>query len=151
MVSPADYLTSRKAGPVIREELTRLFTWEERHRRLAARLLIALGLTLLVLAVGSVLIWVFESDVKGDDIHGYGDAAFFTAVQLLTISSAIANPLTTGGKIVDVALEIWAIFVVTSVAGSFATFSAPATPIRSNPTAALAGVRCRGGYRARSV
>ena len=107
---------------MIREELTRLFTWEERHRRLAARLIIALGLTLLVLAVGSVLIWVFESGVKGGDIHGYGDAVFFTTVQLLTISSAIANPLTTGGKIVDVILEIWAIFVVTSVAGSFASF-----------------------------
>ena len=116
---------SRKAerpGPVIREELTRLFTWEERHRRLAARLLIAFGLTLLVLAVGSVLIWAFESGVKGGDIHGYGDAVFFTAVQLLTISSAITNPLTTGGKVVDVALEMWAIFVVTGVAGSFASF-----------------------------
>jgi hypothetical protein len=43
-------------GPVIREELTRLFTWQERHRRL------------------------------------------------------------------DVALEMWAIFVVTAVAGSFASF-----------------------------
>ena len=53
---------------MIREELTRLFTWEERHRRLAARLLIAFGLTLLVLAVGSVLIWAFESGVKGGDI-----------------------------------------------------------------------------------
>jgi hypothetical protein len=47
---------------------------------------------------------------------------FFTAVQLLTISSAITNPLTTGGKVVDVALEMWAIFVVTGVAGSFASF-----------------------------
>jgi len=65
MVSRADYLTSREATPVIREELTRLFTWEERHRRLAARLIIALGLTLLVLAVGSVLIWVFESGGQG--------------------------------------------------------------------------------------
>jgi hypothetical protein len=82
----------------------------------------AFGLTLLVLAVGSVLIWAFESGVKGGDIHGYGDAVFFTAVQLLTISSAIANPLTTGGKVVDVALEMWAIFVVTGVAGSFASF-----------------------------
>jgi hypothetical protein len=118
----ADHLTIRKAAPVIREELTRLFTWEERHRRLAARLLIALGLTLLVLVAGSVLIWIFESGVKGGGIHGYGDAVFFTAVQLLTVSSAITNPLTTGGKIVDVALEIWAIFVVTSVAGSFASF-----------------------------
>jgi hypothetical protein len=107
MVSEADYLTSRKAGPVIREELTRLFTWEERHRRLAARLIIAPGLTLLVLAVGSVLIWVFGSGVRGGDIHGYGDAVFFTVVQLLTISSAI-----------------------TSFAGSFACFSAPFTPAR---------------------
>jgi hypothetical protein len=113
---------AERPGPVIREELTRLFTWEERHRRLAARLLIAFGLTLLVLAVGSVLIWVFESGVKGGDIHGYGDAVFFTAVQLLTISSAITNPLTTGGKVVDVALEMWAVFVVTGVAGSFASF-----------------------------
>ncbi len=107
---------------MIREELTRLFTWEERHRRLAARLLIALGLTLVVLAIGSVLIWIFESGVKGGDIHGFGGAVFFTAVQLLTVSSAITNPLTVGGRVVDVALEAWAIFVVTAVAGSFASF-----------------------------
>jgi hypothetical protein len=107
---------------VIRDELTRLFSWEERHRRLAARLLIALTLTLVVLAIGSVLIWAFESGVKGGDIHGFGDAVFFTTVQLLTISSSIANPLTAGGKVVDVALEAWAIFVVTAVAGSFASF-----------------------------
>ncbi|MHB8648594.1 MAG: hypothetical protein ACYDBR_00230 [Gaiellaceae bacterium] len=38
------------------------------------------------------------------------------------MSSQIKNPLTTAGRIVDVALEIWAIFVVTAVAGSFASF-----------------------------
>lgn len=114
--------TGRKAGRVIRDELARLFTWEERHRRLAARLLIAFTLTLVVLALGSVLIWVFESGARGGDIHGFGDAVFFTAVQLLTISSSITNPLTAGGKVVDVALEAWAIFVVTAVAGSFASF-----------------------------
>ena len=91
---------------MIREEALRLFTWEERHRRLAARLLIALGLTLVVLAIGSVLIWVFEGGVEGGDIHNFGDAVFFTSVQLLTISSAITNPLTAGGKVVDVALEV---------------------------------------------
>jgi hypothetical protein len=107
---------------VIREELTRLFTWQERHRRLAARLLIALGLTIVVLAIGSVLIWVFESGVKGGNIHGFGDAVFFTTVQLLTVSSSMTNPLTAGGRVVDVALEAWAIFVVTAVAGSFASF-----------------------------
>jgi len=107
---------------VIREELTRLFTWQERHRRLAARLIIALVLTLVVLAVGSVLIWIFESGKKGGEIHGFGDSVFFTSVQLLTISSSITNPVTAAGKVVDVALEMWAIFVVTAIAGSFASF-----------------------------
>jgi hypothetical protein len=107
---------------VIREELARLFTWQERHRRLAARLIIAFVLTLVVLAAGSVLIWIFESGKQGGQIHGFGDAVFFTAVQLLTISSSITNPVTAAGKVVDVALEMWAIFVVTAIAGSFASF-----------------------------
>jgi Ion channel len=107
---------------VIREELARLFTWQERHRRLLARLIIAFVLTLVVLAAGSVLIWIFESGKQGGQIHGFGDAVFFTAVQLLTISSSITNPVTAAGKVVDVALEMWAIFVVTAIAGSFASF-----------------------------
>jgi hypothetical protein len=107
---------------VIREELARLFTLGERHRRLLARLLLALGLSVVVFAVGTVLMWVCESGQKGGDIHGVGDAAFFCSVQLLTVSSSMTNPLTAAGKVIDVALEMWAIFVVTAVAGSFATF-----------------------------
>ena len=107
---------------MIREELARLFTWQERHRRLAARLIIAFVLSLVVLAAGSVLIWIFESGKQGGQIHGFGDAVFFTTVQLLTISSSITNPVTAAGKVVDVALEMWAIFVVTAIAGSFASF-----------------------------
>jgi hypothetical protein len=112
----------RKETVLIRDELSRLFTVGERHRRLLARLLIALGLSVVVFAVGTVLIWVFESGQKDGDIKGFGDSAFFTAVQLLTVSSSIKNPLTSVGKIVDVGLEAWAIFVLTAVAGSFATF-----------------------------
>jgi hypothetical protein len=107
---------------VIREELARLFTVGERHRRLFARLLLAFGLSVVVFVVGTVLIWVFESGQKGGDIHGFGDAAFFCSVQLLSISSSMTNPLSSAGKVVDVVLEAWAIFVVTAVAGSFATF-----------------------------
>jgi hypothetical protein len=107
---------------VIREELSRLFTIGERHRRLFARLVIAFGLSVVVFAVCTVLIWVFESGQKGGNIHGFGDAAFFCPVQLLTVSSSMTNPVTSVGKIIDVGLEAWAIFVVTAVAGSFATF-----------------------------
>jgi len=41
---------------------------------------------------------------------------------VLTVSSSLKNPLTAGGKLIDIALEAWAIFVVTAVAGSFAAF-----------------------------
>ena len=107
---------------MIREEWSRLFKIEERHRRLVARLLLAFGLSILVWAVGAVLTWVFEGGQNGGDIKGFGDAAFFATVQMLTVSSQIKNPLTVAGRIVDVGLEVWAIFVVTVVAGSFATF-----------------------------
>lgn len=107
---------------MLRDELRRLSRFEERHRRLFARLTLALLLSLVVFVIGTVLIWQFESGAKGGDIHGFGDAAFFTAVQLLTISSSLPNPVTTAGKIVDVALEGWAIFGVTAIAGSFASF-----------------------------
>jgi hypothetical protein len=117
---PSD--AAKRLSGVIGEELHRLFNVAERHRRLLSRLLIAFALTLLVDIAGSVLIWVFESGKKGGDIHGLGDAAFFTTVQLLTVSSQIRNPLTTAGKLIDVALEVWAIFIVTAVAGSFASF-----------------------------
>ena len=107
---------------MVGEELHRLLTVEERHRRLLARLMIALGLTLVLAIAGAILIDVFESGKKGGDVHGFGDAVFFTLVQLLTVSSSLKNPVTTAGKIIDVCLEAWAIFVVTAIAGSFASF-----------------------------
>ena len=107
---------------MIGEELRRLVTWSERHRRLLARLLIALALTVAVDLLAALLAWDFESGVKGSEIHGYGDALFFTTVQLLSVSSSLKNPVTGAGKVLDVVLEAWAVFVVTAVAGSFAAF-----------------------------
>ena len=107
---------------MIREELARLWHREERHRRLVARVALAVMLSVVVDAVGSVLVWLFEHGAKQTDVKSFGDAVFFTTVQLLTVSSSLKNPLTSGGKIVDVVLELWAIFVVTAVAGSFASF-----------------------------
>ena len=109
---------------MIRQEIGRLFRWEERHRRLVARILIAIGLSVVVCAVSSVLMWHWESGIKGSDIHGFGDAVFFVTVQILTVSSQIKNPVTSNGKILDVILEVWAIFVITAVAGSFSAFFA---------------------------
>jgi hypothetical protein len=107
---------------MVSEELRRLVTWSERHRRLLARILIAIGLSAAVDLVGAALMWSFESGLNGSDIHGFGDALFFSTVQILTVSSSLKNPVTNAGQVVDVALEFWAVFVITAVAGSFASF-----------------------------
>jgi len=74
------------------EELRRMITWSERHRRLLARVIIALCVSVVVDLVCS------------------------------TVSSSYKNPVTNAGQIVDVVIEVWGIFVVTAIAGSFASF-----------------------------
>jgi hypothetical protein len=107
---------------VIRAEADRLWRYGERHRRLIARISLVLLATLVVDVVGALLILAFERHARGTEIHGLGDALFFSTVQLLTVSSQIRNPLTPAGRLVDIFLELWALVVVTSVAGSFAAF-----------------------------
>lgn len=113
---------AHKLDVVVSEELRRLLTWEDRHRRLLARLVIAFSLTLIVDLAGALSVWKWESGIKGSDIHGFGDSLFFATVQVLTVSSSVKNPLTGIGKVVDVMLELWAIGVVTAIAGSFSSF-----------------------------
>jgi voltage-gated potassium channel len=93
-----------------------------RHQRLLARLALALLLTICIDLVAAIVAWRLERHAQGTEIHGFGDALFFSTVQLLTVSSQLKNPLTTGGRVLDVFLEAWAIFVVTAVAGAFAAF-----------------------------
>jgi hypothetical protein len=71
-----------------------------------------------VLAAGAA--WGFEHG--HGEITTFGNALFWTTTQMLTVSSQFPNPLTTGGKVLDVLLELYAIVVVTSVAGAFASF-----------------------------
>jgi hypothetical protein len=107
---------------MIREELRRLGTWEERHRRLASRLLLVLMATAAIDVLGTVLVYFFERHAKQTDIHTLWDAFFFTTVQLLTVSSQIKNPLTVSGRVLDIFLEIWAVLVVAGSAGAIASF-----------------------------
>jgi hypothetical protein len=107
---------------VIYEELKRLTSWEERHRRLLARLTIVVLATIVIDSIGSILVYFLERGAQGTEISTFGDALFFTTVQLLTVSSQIRNPLTPWGRIVDIVLEVWAVIVVAGSAGAIAAF-----------------------------
>jgi hypothetical protein len=92
------------------------------HLHLRERL-VAIGLaTVGVDAVASVLEYLFERHAPRTGITSIGDAAFWTTTQLLTVSSQLPNPISTGGRILDVFLQIWAISVVAALAGSFGAF-----------------------------
>jgi hypothetical protein len=107
---------------MLNEEVRELMRWSDRHRKVLARLTLVLVLTLIVDAIGTVLIYACERGADRGDIHNLFDAFFFTTVQLLTVSSQIKNPLTTPGRVVDILLEIWAVIVVAGSAGAITSF-----------------------------
>jgi hypothetical protein len=92
------------------------------HLHLRERLVAVFTATLLLDIVAAVAVYFFERGRAPHGIETFGDALFWTSAQLLTVSSQMPNPVTTGGKIIDIFLELWAITAVTAVAGSFGAF-----------------------------
>lgn len=92
------------------------------HEDLRDRLLGVVLVTVVVDLVLSLLVLLAERHAPGTDIHSYGSSLFWTSSQLLTVSSQMANPLTTEGRVLDVIMEIYAITVVATLAGSFGAF-----------------------------
>jgi hypothetical protein len=92
------------------------------HGRLRDTLTVILVTTVGVDLVCGVLAFMFERHVHGTQIHTFGSALFWTSTQLLTVSSQLPNPFSVGGRILDVWMEVYAITVVATLAGSMGTF-----------------------------
>jgi hypothetical protein len=92
------------------------------HRHLRERLYIIAVVSVLVDAIGSVTILLFEHHAEGTEIHTLGDSLFWTTTQLLTVSSQLPNPISTGGRITDVFLQFYAISFVALLAGAIAAY-----------------------------
>jgi hypothetical protein len=70
----------------------------------------------------AVLALVFERHASQTQITSFGSALFWTSTQLLTVSSSIQNPVSTPARILDVAMEVYAITVIASLAGAMGAF-----------------------------
>jgi hypothetical protein len=92
------------------------------HRRLRDTLVAITVATIGIDLVCAALAFVFEHHAKQTQIDSLGSALFWTSTQLLTVSSQIQNPMTVGGRILDVAMEVYAITVVGTLAGSIGAF-----------------------------
>jgi hypothetical protein len=113
--------TLRVVHPIVKEARMAA-TWRERHKRLVGRIGLVFVATLAVDLIGTVAMYLFERNSDGSQVHTFGDALFFSTVQILTVSSQLRNPVTTAGRFVDVALEICAVLVVAGSAGAIASF-----------------------------
>ena len=99
-----------------------MLTWQERHRLLVARLAFLVALTCLVALVGTVATYFLERHAPDTEIRTVFDAFYFTTVQLVTVSSSLKNPVTTGGRVLNILLEIWGVFFVAGATGALASF-----------------------------
>ncbi len=92
------------------------------HGRLRDRL-VAIGLATIGFdIVCAVLAFVFEHHQKQTQIESLGSALFWTTTQLLTVSSNIQNPISFPARVLDIVMEIYAITVIGSLAGSLGAF-----------------------------
>jgi hypothetical protein len=92
------------------------------HSRLRDRLVALAVMTVGIDLICALLALLFEHGGKQTQVTSFGSAIFWTSTQLLTVSSSIQNPVTTPGRILDVAMEIYAISVVAGLAGSLGSF-----------------------------
>ena len=87
--------------------------------RFRTRIAVIAGATVaLDLAAAGLAYWGEQG--AHDAFTSYWAALFWTTTQLLTVSSSLPNPERTLTKVLDVVLELYALVVVTSLAGTFA-------------------------------
>jgi hypothetical protein len=92
------------------------------HRRLRDRLVGIALLTLGVDLICAVAAFFLERHADGTEIKTLGSAFFWTSTQLLTVSSQMKNPISTGGRVLDVFMEAYAITVIAALAASMGAF-----------------------------
>ena len=70
----------------------------------------------------AIAAFLLERHSQQTEIKTFGSAVFWTTTQLLTVSSQIKNPISVGGRVLDVFMEIYAITVIAALAGTLGSF-----------------------------
>ena len=92
------------------------------HRRLRDHLLAIFVATAVVDFVCAALAFLFERNAQQTEIGTIGSALFWSMTQLLTVSSSFTNPISRGGRILDIFMEAYAIIVIATLAGALGAF-----------------------------
>jgi hypothetical protein len=112
----------RALGSAAREFRDVLRAATATHRRLRDHLVTIAVTTVGVDVFCAVAAFLLERHSPQTEVKTFGSAAFWTTTQLLTVSSQIKNPISFGGRMLDVFMEIYAITVIATLAGAFGSF-----------------------------
>ncbi len=92
------------------------------HRRLRDHLVVIAVATIGVDLLCGIGAFFLERHSQQTDINSLGSAYFWTTTQLLTVSSQLKNPISTGGRVLDIFMEAYAIIMIATLAGALGTF-----------------------------
>src|SRR5579884_2012365 len=92
------------------------------HRRLRDQLVTIILATVGIDLLCAIAAFLLERHSQQTEVKTFGSAVFWTTTQMLTVSSQLKNPISVGGRILDVFMEIYAISVIATLAGAFGSF-----------------------------
>jgi hypothetical protein len=92
------------------------------HRRYRDHLTVIVLATLGIDLICAVLAYFLEHHSAQTEISTIGSAFFWTTTQLLTVSSSLKDPISFGGRVLDIFMEAYAITVIAALAGATGAF-----------------------------
>jgi hypothetical protein len=125
-----------------------------RHPRSPSELLVA-RLTLVTLAIVAIdvvaafVFYLLERHASGTDVTNYEQSVYWTTSQLTSVSSSLRNPITTGGHVLAVGIDILAVGVVTLLVATIAQHLHVISPRREDYFKSR-GAKAGGGKRSGS-
>jgi hypothetical protein len=73
----------------------------------------------LLFALGMYLI---EHNARGADIHSYATAVYWSTAQLLTYGSSLSDPVTHGGRILEIVMDVYGLVVIGTLTASIGAY-----------------------------
>jgi len=91
-------------------------------KRIIRRLALLFAATVVASLLCAVAMYLLERHAHDSDIKTYGQAVFWSASQLLTLGSALDNPVTAPGRILAVAMDVYAVVVIGTISGTLGAY-----------------------------
>ena len=92
------------------------------NKRIIRRLAILLAATVVVALICALAIYLLERHAHDSDFKSYGVAVFWSSSQLLTLGSSFGDPVTTTGRVITVAMDVYAVVVIGTISGTLGAY-----------------------------